>query len=156
MAWLLLFFFSEIIPATEKKEIPVHPNSHAEDEFEITGDLPSEPCAVLTFPQDRNPAPSHLSNFASAENEALDDDEPTIVEALKKPPSRSPFYQFIFSPHYKTAFSVDLHRYLRQVRSRMENSRNSHRDHFPNSGFQRLNRLIRRAVERAKRNLAVK
>lgn len=134
----------------------MHSKHRAEDEFEITGDLPLEPCAVLTFPPDRGAAPAKPLAVAGESQVVMEDDEPTIVEALKKSPPKSSLYQFIFTPHYKTALSVDLHRYLRGVRSRFSHFRENHLAQHPDSGFQKIRRLIARAVQHAKRNLAVK
>ncbi|MFO1464275.1 MAG: hypothetical protein U1F66_10910 [bacterium] len=119
---------------------------------EIPPDSAAELCPVLPFPSDRAPDPSLARSEVSWEEE----EEPTTVESIRKIPVPSPFQQFLFSPHYQTALSQSLHRYLGQVRARMKGFRELHRAQFPDSGMAKLRRLMNRALAHAKANLAVK
>ncbi|MCC6273066.1 MAG: hypothetical protein IT572_06330 [Deltaproteobacteria bacterium] len=131
----------------------MHCGNFVHDEPEITGDMPAEPCSVLAFPQEKNAVPAQV---LPAREILPEEEEPTIVEFLKRGPGSSWFYQFIFSPHYKTALSIELHRYLLRVKLRVRQSRQSHRLLYPDSGFQKIRRLLERALRHAKKNLAVK
>ncbi len=131
----------------------MHYGNFAHDEPEITGDMPAEPCSVLAFPQEKNAAAAAVLPVREILSE---EEEPTMVEALQKGPVVSWFYQFLFSPHYKTALSIELHRYLLCVKSRIRQSRQNHRFLYPSSGFRKIRRLLKRALRHAKKNLAVK
>jgi len=132
----------------------VHYGNFAQEEPEITGDMPVEPCPVLAFPQEKNAAvvePASLRELLLAE-----DEEPTTVEVLHKRTVPSRFCLFLFSPHYKTSVSVGLHRYIQRVRARIRQSRQNHRLLYHDSGFQKIRRSLERALRHAKKNLSVK
>jgi len=114
--------------------------------------LSPELCSLLAFPKDE-------ARLAVPEESSPEEDEPTVVEFLPRvteaeSASAHPLYLFFFSPNYQTQFSAKLHRYFAEVRERMRQSRQSHSVYFPDSGFQKLKRLVQKAMKRAKHNLA--
>ncbi|MCC7344927.1 MAG: hypothetical protein IT573_08305 [Deltaproteobacteria bacterium] len=132
----------------------MHYGNFAQEEAEVTGDMPIEPCSVLAFPQERNTAVLESAPVRGAF--LAEDEEPTTVEFLKNTTAPSWLYLFLFSPHYKTAVSIEWRLYLRRVRDRIRQSRRNHRMLYPNSGFQKIRGFLERALRHAKKNLAVK
>lgn len=128
----------------------------AQEEVEITGDLPEDFCPVLVFPSDKSNQEKsghvHSSNLQIVE----EDDEPTMVEVIKKasPQPEISFSLFLKDPYYQTEFSRKLRAYFREVRLRMKESKDLHRANFPDSGIQKMRRWVQRAIIHMKNNLA--